>query len=193
MHTNSRQTYIDRTSLFSATIAQTRLHSAIQPQYVRGRHVLRILSQLANNKQQTDASTRARDMIRRGRAAGWLQLPPEAFTPWAKINDVVFKRAVPGIVQGRGAALLAGADLSNDDSAATLHELLSVPASLILSLERIEEHAKVDKDFREVLESLREFGRVGGYLVVSLVTLAKWTTFGCRASSLVHDNNQLMG
>ena len=99
-------------------------------------------------------------MIRRGKAQGWLQLPTEALLPWAMLNDVQFTHVVPGVAAGRGAGLLASKPLP-PDAEAEPQPLLTVPRDLILSLERVLEHAKVDQDFREVLESLGEFGRVG--------------------------------
>lgn len=97
-------------------------------------------------------------MIRRGKAEGWLQLPSEAFLPWATINEINFTRTVPGSIPGRGGALLASEPLyaASDQSPV----LVTVPKDLILSLERVQQHAKVDKDFREVLENLGDFGRV---------------------------------
>lgn len=99
-------------------------------------------------------------MIRRGKTEGWLQLPSEALLPWAMLNEVSFDLTVPGQVEGRGGALLAKEDLNADESAES-RLLLTVPKDLILSLERVQEHAKVDKDFREVLQCLGDFGRVG--------------------------------
>ncbi|KAI7503517.1 SET domain-containing protein [Hortaea werneckii] len=95
-------------------------------------------------------------MIRSGKAAGWLQLPSEAVLPWAMLNDVDFKQVVPGYAVGKGGALLAKHNLPGDSEDG---ELMSVPHDLILSLERVLDHAKADKDFREVLEALGEFGR----------------------------------
>ena len=99
-------------------------------------------------------------MLRRGKAEGWLQLPSNALLPWAMLNDVTFDRTVPGIVEGKGGALLAKEDLDADTD--NLRVLLTVPRDLILSAERVQEHAKVDGDFREVIESLGEFSMVGG-------------------------------
>lgn len=97
-------------------------------------------------------------MIRTGRATGWLQLPPEALMPWALLNEVAFQGVVPGAAVGKGGALLAGKKLpsKNEDL-----PLMTIPHDLILSLERVLEHAKVDKDFREVLDALGDLGRVG--------------------------------
>jgi hypothetical protein len=98
-------------------------------------------------------------MISEGKAAGWLKLPPEALLPWAMLNDVDFTRVVPGAAVGRGGALLAKEDV--EAAKEDLQVLLSVPHDLILSLDRVLEHAKIDQDFREVLESLGDFGEVG--------------------------------
>ena len=103
-------------------------------------------------------------MIEQGKAEGWLQLPPEAFLQWATFNDIAFTSVIPGIVAGKGGALIARDHLthqSNDDNADSQNPLLTVPRDLILSLDRVREHAKVDQDFREVLACLDEFGRVG--------------------------------
>lgn len=98
-------------------------------------------------------------MIRRGKTQGWLQLPPQALLPWAMLNEVSFNNVIPGTTADKGGGLLAKDDLNSGDDASRL--LLTVPRDLILSLERVQQHAKVDKDFREVLESLKDFGTVG--------------------------------
>ncbi|KAK4556899.1 hypothetical protein LTR86_005880 [Recurvomyces mirabilis] len=98
-------------------------------------------------------------MIRSGKAAGWLSLPDEALLPWAMLNDVAFHRVVPGVTIGKGGALLASKDFSSDNDRDNHMTLLTVPRDLILSLERVLEHSKIDRDFREVLEQLGDFGR----------------------------------
>lgn len=106
-------------------------------------------------------------MIRRGKAVGWLTLPSEALLPWAMLNEVSFDRTVPGTAVGRGGALLA-----KDSLNATQDEnqvLLTVPRDLILSRERVKEHTKIDKDFREVFESLGNFAMVGLLLPICYV------------------------
>ncbi|KAK1021626.1 hypothetical protein LTR33_018406 [Friedmanniomyces endolithicus] len=112
-------------------------------------------------------------MISEGKAAGWLQLPTEAFLPWAKLNDIAFDHALPGVSMGKGGALLASNEVNSNGG--TPQALMTVPRSLILSLERVMEHAKVDKDFREVLESLGEFGRP--FYGVRLISLASLLLF----------------
>jgi hypothetical protein len=98
-------------------------------------------------------------MLRQGKSQGWLSLPSQAFTPWAHLNGVQFHDVKPGHIEGRGSALIASKAVTNSADGAEC--LLTVPKDLILSLEQILEQAKVDRDFREVLESLGDFGRVG--------------------------------
>ncbi|KAK3066039.1 hypothetical protein LTR53_017757, partial [Teratosphaeriaceae sp. CCFEE 6253] len=98
----------------------------------------------------------------------WLQLPPQAFLPWAELNDVAFTHVTPGTAEGRGGALLARQDLPEDQSP---QALMTVPQALILSLERIAEHAKVDKDFGEVLESLGEFGKTSRGAILTFLLM----------------------
>ncbi|WPH02550.1 SET domain-containing protein [Acrodontium crateriforme] len=95
-------------------------------------------------------------LIRRGKDEGWLTLSSDAFATWASLYAVDFKHVKPGIIPGRGGALVATEDLPGSDA---IKALMTVPKDIILSMERVHEHAKVDQDFREVLESLGDFGR----------------------------------
>jgi len=114
-------------------------------------------------------------MIRRGKAEGWLHLPAEALLPWAMLNEVSFDRVVPGISGDKGAALLAKDDLTASDDVGGPTVLLTVPPELILSWDRVWQHAKIDKDLREVLESLGASARVG--LSAAPVTSSTVTSF----------------
>nr|POE49223.1 hypothetical protein CFP56_32373 [Quercus suber] len=100
-------------------------------------------------------------MIRDGKNEGWLSLTPDNFLTWAEMNQVDFSATRPGSVVGKGTALLSRHIVKCDDSASELPCLLEVPEHLILSFERVCDHAKIDRDFREVLDSIGEFGRVG--------------------------------
>jgi len=122
-------------------------------------------------------------MISEGKAAGWLQLPPEVFLPWAKLNDIAFFHVLPGTSMGKGGALLASNDVNSNDG--TPQALMTVPRRLILSLERVMEYANVDKDFREVLENLGEFGRVCGTPTVFWSLAVQAESLQAQASSAV--------
>ena len=101
-------------------------------------------------------------MIREGKAEGWLQLPAEALLAWASFNEIAFSSIIPGIAVGKGGALIAREELTSQSNHADAQmPLMTVPQDLILSFERVLEHAKADQDFRELLACLEEFGRVG--------------------------------
>ena len=105
-------------------------------------------------------------MIRDGKQRGWLSLPVDSLPVWAAFNSVSFDGVNIGPLPGkedRGSTVIANRSLRGP------HEspLITIPRDLILSLERINEHAKFDSDFRAVLEGLVDFGRVGASLIVS--------------------------
>jgi len=102
-------------------------------------------------------------MIRDGKDEGWLRLPIHALQPWAAFNDVTFNGIIIGPQEGRedrGSTIIAHHALQSKDST----PLLVVPKELILSLERVQGHAKYDRDFREVLDAPGDFGRVSHVL-----------------------------
>jgi hypothetical protein len=99
-------------------------------------------------------------MIRDGKQQGWLSLPVDTLPVWAAFNSVAFDGVNIGPLPGkedRGSTVIAKRSLKGG------HEppLMTIPRDLILSLDRIHEHAKSDSDFRAVLDGLDEFGRVG--------------------------------
>ncbi|PSK60471.1 hypothetical protein B9Z65_621 [Elsinoe australis] len=94
-------------------------------------------------------------MINEGKQEGWLKLPAEALQPWAALNNVKLHDVRVGVDSEhpeRGAGVFAQRDMESSEDGHTV--LMTVPRDLILSKERVEEHAKVDKDFRAILDSL---------------------------------------
>ena len=90
-------------------------------------------------------------MLRQGRTDGWLQqVSPKDLTVWAKWNQVRFNALEIGSKDGRGRALVATDTIDPHVS----KPLLKIPRALILSLDRILEHAKSDRDFTEILGCL---------------------------------------
>jgi len=99
-------------------------------------------------------------MIRDGKEQGWLRLSIETLQSWALFNDVSFNGVAVGLQKGRedrGSTVIARQKLTAD---AANVPLMTVPKDLILSMERVREHEKYDRDLREVMEALGEFGRV---------------------------------
>ena len=102
-------------------------------------------------------------MIRQGKKQGWLHLPVDALQPWAAVNEVKFHGVAVGPLHGRedrGSTVIAKQRLQASDS---LSPLMTVPRDLILSLESVQQHAKYDRDLRDILECLGDVGRVSHY------------------------------
>ncbi|KUJ18403.1 SET domain-containing protein [Mollisia scopiformis] len=81
-----------------------------------------------------------------------LQLPINALPAWAKLNDVNFLDiSVHDLGSEKGYGLVTSRALSSED-VFDVPTLLIVPHDLILSAEAVEEHAKVDAHFKQLLE-----------------------------------------
>jgi hypothetical protein len=80
-------------------------------------------------------------------------LPITAIPAWSKLNDVSFiDVSVQGLGDDKGSGLVTTRALSSIDTF-DIPTLLVIPHDLVLSAEAIEEHAKVDQQFRELLEA----------------------------------------
>lgn len=138
-------------------------------------------------------------MIRRGKTQGWLTLQPAAFSSWARLNEVDFRATRPATIDGRGSALVASRVVESSIDGAEMPCLLKVPQDLILSISRVQEHAKIDRDFREVLESLGDFGKVGlddPFHLKLIVTKDGYCHYRLRCTYLIimnspHDRNSV--
>jgi hypothetical protein len=81
------------------------------------------------------------------------QLPITALPAWSKLNDASFiDIGVHDLGQSTGFGLAAERALSSRDTF-DVPTLLIVPHDLILSAEAVEEHAKVDRHFNQLLEA----------------------------------------
>lgn len=81
------------------------------------------------------------------------QLPIEAFPAWALLNDVEFRSAEVRSIEGKGFGLVAKNDIPgvSDDTSST-EAIIRIPRDLVLSAEAVEAYAKVDQNFRQLLE-----------------------------------------
>ncbi|TVY82333.1 SET domain-containing protein [Lachnellula suecica] len=78
-------------------------------------------------------------------------LPTAALPAWSKLNDVSFiDISVQDLGDAKGSGLVTSRALSSKDTY-DIPTLLTIPHDLVLSAEAIEEHAKVDLHFRELL------------------------------------------
>lgn len=93
-------------------------------------------------------------------------LPLGALLAWLRLNGIVANGVAVQRVGSaesetdKGNAILATADNPNKDPD-DQQTLLQIPRDLVLSLESVHDYSKSDRDLREVLEAVGDFGRVG--------------------------------
>jgi hypothetical protein len=81
------------------------------------------------------------------------KLPITALPAWSKLNDVNFLDSkVENLGGSKGFGLVTGRSLNSKDTF-DIPTLLTVPRDLILSAEAVEEHAKADQHFRQLLDA----------------------------------------
>ncbi|KAI1107058.1 SET domain-containing protein [Jackrogersella minutella] len=90
---------------------------------------------------------------------------------WCVLNNVAFVNAKGTDIEGRGYGLIAEKDLVNDDDNFELPALLTIPKDLILSVEGVEEYAKENKDFRQLLDTAGHQSTREDILIFLLVQL----------------------
>ncbi|KAK7964922.1 hypothetical protein PG988_009926 [Apiospora saccharicola] len=74
--------------------------------------------------------------------------PLHDLSAWCALNDVKFRNVKIEEVEGRGYGLVADADLSPSGADA----MLEIPHDLVLSAQAVEDYAKIDQNFRGLLE-----------------------------------------
>lgn len=77
----------------------------------------------------------------------------QAFPAWCAFNDVAFFDVHIEDTGGSGYGLVTDRELRNDEDNVEIPTLLTVPKDLVLSAEAVEEYAKVDRNFRDLLEA----------------------------------------
>lgn len=91
------------------------------------------------------------------------QLPVESLPIWARFNGVSFDGVEIAEIEGKGFGLVAQRDFPPaSDETTPAHCILSVPAGLALNHETVEEYAKEDRRFKELLDA-------AGHQVLSLL------------------------
>ncbi|KAI0134546.1 SET domain-containing protein [Xylariales sp. AK1849] len=94
-----------------------------------------------------------------------------ALPAWCAFNDVNFIDVNVADVEGRGYGLVAERGLRNDHDNVEVPTLLTIPKDLVLSAEAVDEYAKVDKNFRDLLEATGHQSHRGDILLFLLVQL----------------------
>lgn len=84
------------------------------------------------------------------------QLPIDAFPAWAHVNNVCFQNVIlKEVGDEKGVGLLAESQfksVSKQSSSEKTSVLLQVPHDLVLSAEAVDGYAKVDGNFKQLLE-----------------------------------------
>lgn len=93
-------------------------------------------------------------------------LPLGSLPAWLRLNGAVFN----GIAfqqlstnesrTEKGNAIVATAEKTSNESDAQPQILLKVPLDLTLSLDTVHDYSKSDRELREVLDAVEDFGRV---------------------------------
>ncbi|WQF88812.1 Putative SET domain-containing protein [Colletotrichum destructivum] len=81
------------------------------------------------------------------------QLPLETLFTWAMFNNVDLVDVEAREIPGCGLGLISNKDLSRDEETLDTSSLLRIPHELVLSAEAVENYAKVDKNFRQLLDA----------------------------------------
>jgi hypothetical protein len=91
-------------------------------------------------------------------------LPITALPAWSKLNDVSFiDIEVQELPESKGFGLVSSRNLSSEDTY-DIPTLLEIPRDLVLSAEAVEEWAKADGNFKELL------GAAGGKVLTAFLT-----------------------
>lgn len=94
------------------------------------------------------------------------QLPITALHAFAKLNDISFRGVGVQDLRAKGYGLAADTPLSSE-STPEPQSLIHIPHALILCAENIEEHAKFDQHFRQLLDA------AGGKVIHQSLNLAQ--------------------
>ncbi|OAA57694.1 SET domain protein [Cordyceps fumosorosea ARSEF 2679] len=82
------------------------------------------------------------------------QLSIESLPAWATLQDVKLQQVGMRHIDGKGYGLVAEGDLSASENLDDSLEIMRVPADLVLSGAAVEEYAKVDHNFKQLMEAV---------------------------------------
>ena len=81
-------------------------------------------------------------------------LPIEGLPTWARLNGVSFHSIKVVNTEGKGYGVVSDTDLKAADDTSDAPALLTVPHDLVLNAAAVEEYAKEDKHFRQLLDAV---------------------------------------
>ncbi|KAI5923070.1 hypothetical protein F4810DRAFT_701337 [Camillea tinctor] len=97
--------------------------------------------------------------------------PLSALPIWCILNDISFVDVEVADINGRGLGLIAERDLINEEDNVEIPTLLTVPQDLVLSAEGVEEYARENKYFRQLLHAAGRQSVRGDILLFLLAQL----------------------
>ncbi len=84
----------------------------------------------------------------------WPTLPIEDLPGWAHLNDVSFVDAKVANTEGKGYGVVCDRDLNTTEATPDAPALLTIPHDLVLNAAAVDEYAKEDKNFKQLLEAV---------------------------------------
>ncbi|KAI0811928.1 hypothetical protein GGR55DRAFT_677530 [Xylaria sp. FL0064] len=97
------------------------------------------------------------------------QFPLSNLPAWCMLNNITSTGVSVADIEARGLGLIADRNLNNDDDG--LQPLLTIPRELVLSAAGVEEYAKENKDFRQLLDAAGHQSLRGDILLFLLAQL----------------------
>ncbi|KAM3441408.1 hypothetical protein MY4824_001532 [Beauveria thailandica] len=82
------------------------------------------------------------------------QLPIESLPAWATLQDVKLQQVGMRHVDGKGYGLVADNAINASETLNEAFEIMRISSELVLSREAVEEYAKVDQHFKQLIETL---------------------------------------
>ncbi|KXJ91007.1 hypothetical protein Micbo1qcDRAFT_188929 [Microdochium bolleyi] len=108
----------------------------------------------------------------------------DALPAWAALNGVIFGDVNAADIKGRGKGLIAKRDMSSHQDTTTPSALLRIPKDLVLSAEGVDEFAKENQVFRQLLEAAGHQTHRGDIMLYLLVQLVLSSTSGHTVTEL---------
>ncbi|VBB75253.1 Putative protein similar to of SET8 of Schizosaccharomyces pombe [Podospora comata] len=102
-----------------------------------------------------------------------MALPIQDLPAWARLNDVSFDNVEVTTTVDKGYGVFSQKDLAAPEGTVETPQLLAVPHDLILNSLAVEEHAKEDKEFKQLLEAVGHHPPRVNVLLFLLVQLAR--------------------
>ncbi|KAK4195962.1 hypothetical protein QBC40DRAFT_14526 [Triangularia verruculosa] len=102
-----------------------------------------------------------------------MALPIQDLPAWACLNDVSFNNVEVTTTEDRGYGVISQKDLNDPEGTTDTHPLLAVPHDLVLNSLAVEEHAKEDREFKQLLDAVGHHSPRVNVLLFLLVQSAR--------------------